>query len=70
MTVVVCVEFQLFVLFELNKMTTNGKIELPEILVPLENPLLIHRQLIKVMGFNEAIVFQQVYYWIKRNAEK
>ena len=35
-----------------------------------ENPLVIDRELASVIGLNEAIILQQIQYWIKKSAHK
>ena len=38
--------------------------------LPLENPLVIYPQLAKRIGLNEAIVLQQLHYWLTQNEKK
>lgn len=36
----------------------------------IDNPLVLDRTLARLIGLNEAIIFQQIAYWIRKNEEK
>lgn len=56
-----------FKLITTNIMFLPSKLKLS---LPLENPLMIYPEIAKKIGLNEAIVIQQIHYWLRQNENK